>query len=62
MGVVDYSGCTAKHGLRGHPSAKMTTICNYLRESIARMQYNEYLAAGYPIASGVIEGACRATW
>ena len=23
------------------------------------MQYHEYLAAGYPIASGVIEGACR---
>jgi hypothetical protein len=23
------------------------------------MRYNEYLAKGYPIASGVIEGACR---
>jgi hypothetical protein len=23
------------------------------------MAYNEYLQAGYPIASGVIEGACR---
>jgi len=23
------------------------------------MQYHEYLAAGYPIATGVIEGACR---
>ena len=23
------------------------------------MRYDEYLAAGYPIASGVIEGACR---
>ena len=23
------------------------------------MAYDEYLAAGYPIASGVIEGACR---
>ena len=23
------------------------------------MAYHEYLAAGYPIASGVIEGACR---
>ena len=23
------------------------------------MRYGEYLAAGYPIASGVIEGACR---
>jgi len=23
------------------------------------MRYDQYLAAGYPIASGVIEGACR---
>jgi hypothetical protein len=23
------------------------------------MRYDEYLRAGYPIASGVIEGACR---
>ncbi len=23
------------------------------------MRYDEYLEAGYPIASGVIEGACR---
>ena len=23
------------------------------------MRYDEYLAAGYPIASGVVEGACR---
>ena len=23
------------------------------------MRYNEYLAAGYPVGSGIIEGACR---
>jgi hypothetical protein len=23
------------------------------------MRYDEYLAAGYPIGSGVVEGACR---
>ena len=48
-----------KRGLRGHRLAKLTTICNYLRKNMARMRYDEYLAAGYPIASGVIEGACR---
>ena len=32
---------------------------NYLRKNAAHMRYDEYLAAGYPIASGVIEGACR---
>jgi hypothetical protein len=37
----------------------LTKICNYLRRHQARMHDDEYLAAGYPIASGVIEGACR---
>jgi hypothetical protein len=34
-------------------------ICQYLHKNRHRMRYNEYLAKGYPIASGVIEGACR---
>ena len=34
-------------------------ICGYLENNAHRMAYHEYLAAGYPIASGVIEGACR---
>ena len=38
---------------------KLTRICNYLHHNRHRMRYDEYLAAGYPIASGVIEGACR---
>ena len=37
----------------------IATICGYLSKNRDRMKYNEYLAAGYPIASGVIEGACR---
>ncbi len=34
-------------------------IFGYFRNNAERMAYGEYLAAGYPIASGVIEGACR---
>jgi hypothetical protein len=30
-----------------------------LEKNQERMRYDAYLAAGYPIASGVIEGACR---
>jgi hypothetical protein len=37
----------------------LEVICNYLTKNADRMRYNKYLAAGYPIASGVIEGACR---
>jgi hypothetical protein len=34
-------------------------LCGYLENNAKRMGYDRYLAAGYPIASGVIEGACR---
>ena len=37
----------------------LRAVCNYLEKNRSRMRYDEYLAAGYPIASGVIEGACR---
>ncbi len=46
-------------GLARSRRQQLTKICNYLRRHQARMHYDEYLAAGYPIASGVIEGACR---
>ncbi len=34
-------------------------VCTYFRNNRKRMHYDQYLKAGYPIASGVIEGACR---
>jgi hypothetical protein len=37
----------------------LTRLCSYLHKNRQRMRYDEYLRAGYPIASGVIEGACR---
>jgi hypothetical protein len=38
---------------------KLERACNYLEKNLSRMKYDEYLKNGYPIASGVIEGACR---
>ena len=38
---------------------KVESICAYFEHNRERMCYDRYLAAGYPIASGVIEGACR---
>lgn len=38
---------------------KLLKICQYFDNNLHRMRYDQYLAAGYPIASGVIEGACR---
>jgi hypothetical protein len=49
----------SKHGLTGPKAKALATICNYLEKNRERMRYDEYLAQGYPIASGVIEGACR---
>jgi hypothetical protein len=48
-----------KHGLVGAKRARLTRLCQYLEGNLHRMHYDEYLAAGYPIATGVIEGACR---
>lgn len=48
-----------KRRLRGADSKRLTTICNFLHSNLHRMKYHEYLAAGYPVATGVIEGACR---
>ena len=48
-----------KQGLRGHKADKLRVLCNYLETNRERMKYDEYLALGYPIASGIIEGACR---
>jgi hypothetical protein len=43
----------------GKKLSQLETICNYFEKHRHRMRYDEYLAQGYPIASGVIEGACR---
>jgi hypothetical protein len=48
---------TAK--LAGKKRSQLETICSYFQKNRHRMRYDEYLARGYPIASGVIEGACR---
>jgi len=38
---------------------EIATVCGYFTTHADRMQYHDDLAAGYPIATGVIEGACR---
>ncbi len=45
--------------LEGSKRKNVDTCCNYLLKYGDMMRYDEYLSAGYPIASGVIEGACR---
>ncbi len=48
-----------KRKLRGKKREQLAKMCGYLENNAHRMRYDVSLAAGYPIASGVIEGACR---
>jgi hypothetical protein len=48
-----------EHGLVGAKKRTLRTLVGYLEANAKRMRYDAYLREGYPIASGVIEGACR---
>lgn len=50
---------TSQRKLRGDPRKQVLKACDYLEKNLSRMRYDEYVTHGYPIASGVIEGACR---
>lgn len=45
--------------LKGQALQEVLTACNYFENNQERMRYEVYLREGYPIATGVIEGACR---
>lgn len=45
--------------LSGPRRKVVRSAVEYLENNKAHMRYDEYLAAGYPIGSGVAEGACR---
>jgi len=48
-----------KSGLKGKKLEKLLKAVTYFENHRRFMKYDEYLAAGYPIGSGVVEGACR---
>jgi hypothetical protein len=48
-----------RNALSGNAATEIATVCNYFEKNAERMNYHLYLQAGFPIASGVIEGACR---
>lgn len=43
----------------GQRERNLRAAIGYFERNRQHMRYNEYLAAGYPIGSGVAEGACR---
>jgi len=48
-----------KRALSGPKRKMLTTVADYLYRNRARMRYDQYLASGWPIASGPVEGACK---
>jgi hypothetical protein len=48
-----------QQGLVGEKKRTLAKVVGYLERNREHMQYDQYLRAGYPIGSGVIEGACR---
>src|SRR5262249_61861867 len=57
--VADMRQKGQQAGLSGSKKKEMELACGYLEKRQEQMRYDVYLKKGYPIASGVIEGACR---
>jgi hypothetical protein len=45
--------------LTGEKRRTLAKVVGYLENNRSHMKYDAYLRAGYPVGSGVIEGACR---
>ena len=48
-----------KRGILGPKRKTLNGVANYLYRNRTHMHYDEYLANGWPIASGPVEGACK---
>ena len=48
-----------KRRLSGPKRKTLNAVANYLHRNRTRMRYDQYLAKGWPIASGPVEGACK---
>jgi hypothetical protein len=48
-----------KRGLAGTHKKALLAVASYFHNNTRYMRYHEYLAAGFPIASGPVEGACK---
>lgn len=54
-----YKRMLGERGLRGSRAKTLRETITYFENNKQYMKYDEYLAAGYPIGTGVAEGACR---
>jgi hypothetical protein len=54
-----YKRLLGQHRLTGSRAKTVRETVTYFENNRQYMKYDEYLAAGYPIGTGVAEGACR---
>jgi hypothetical protein len=57
--ISGLSQMKTKRELKGTRRKTIEDVVGYFDRNRDRMKYDEYLAKGYPIGSGVVEGACR---
>ncbi len=57
--IVDFRTLAQAPQTTKRQHEKLAIAANYFERNLHRMDYQTYLAKGWPIASGVIEGACR---
>jgi len=59
QGVKGIRQSITKRRLYGAKRETLLGVTGYLYRNRARMRYDQYLAKGWPIASGPVEGACK---
>lgn len=57
--IADIQRSVAQRGISGKQRKPIDDCIRYFTGNTPWMRYPEFLAKGYPIATGVIEGACR---
>jgi hypothetical protein len=57
--IAEFRDLAAQSTTKACQREQLTKTANYFERNLPYMDYAAYLAHGWPIASGVIEGACR---
>ena len=57
--IAEFRDLAAQPTTKAYQQQQLTQTANYFERNLPYMDYPTYLAHGWPIASGVIEGACR---
>lgn len=57
--ITWFRSALKQKGMTKANKTDLEKVINFMEANRTRMKYDEYLAKGYPIATGYIEGACR---